>query len=167
MGRLPVFRVLATMAHDCRRTELFQGELIAALKIVQRGDLPLSQMVGAYAGEIGQTPILLPSSYVKYGVDFDGDGHVDLRHSTGRRARLHCKPVAHQRLQDGRGLRRGKCEFRSDARVEPRHDLPEDDRVFRGSVGGGGELHDVIPGQPAGLNPESRDSGFALRAAPE
>jgi lytic murein transglycosylase len=81
MGRLPVFRVLATMAHDCRRTELFQGELIAALKIVQRGDLPLSQMVGAYAGEIGQTQFL-PSSYVKYGVDFDGDGHVDLRHST-------------------------------------------------------------------------------------
>ena len=39
MGRLPVFRVLATMAHDCRRTELFQGELLAALKIVQRGDL--------------------------------------------------------------------------------------------------------------------------------
>jgi lytic murein transglycosylase len=81
MGRLPVFRVLATMAHDCRRTELFQGELIAALKIVQRGDLPLSQMVGAYAGEIGQTQFL-PSSYIKYGVDFDGDGHVDLRHST-------------------------------------------------------------------------------------
>ena len=39
IGKLPVFRVLATMAHDCRRTELFQGELIAALKIVQRGDL--------------------------------------------------------------------------------------------------------------------------------
>src|SRR6266404_9750875 len=38
MGRLPVFRVLATMAHDCRRSELFQGELLAALKIVQRGD---------------------------------------------------------------------------------------------------------------------------------
>ena len=40
MGKLPVFRVLATMAHDCRRTELFQGELLAALKILQRGDLP-------------------------------------------------------------------------------------------------------------------------------
>src|ERR1700736_697296 len=80
MGRLPVFRVLATMAHDCRRTELFQGELLAALKIVQRGDLPLRDMIGAYAGEIGQTQFL-PSSYVKYGVDFDGDGRVDLRHS--------------------------------------------------------------------------------------
>jgi lytic murein transglycosylase len=80
MGRLPVFRVLATMAHDCRRSELFQGELIAALKIVQRGDLQLRDMIGAYAGEIGQTQFL-PSSYIKYGVDFDGDGRVDLRHS--------------------------------------------------------------------------------------
>jgi lytic murein transglycosylase len=80
MGKLPVFRVLATMAHDCRRTELFQGELQAALKILQRGDLPLREMIGAYAGEIGQTQFL-PSSYIKYGVDFDGDGRVDLRHS--------------------------------------------------------------------------------------
>jgi lytic murein transglycosylase len=80
MGKLPVFRVLATMAHDCRRTELFQGELLAALQIVQRGDLGLRDMIGAYAGEIGQTQFL-PSSYIKYGVDFDGNGHVDLRHS--------------------------------------------------------------------------------------
>jgi lytic murein transglycosylase len=80
MGKLPVIRTLATLAHDCRRTELFQGELTAALKIVQRGDLPLRDLIGAYAGEIGQTQFL-PSSYIKYGVDFDGDGHVNLRHS--------------------------------------------------------------------------------------
>jgi lytic murein transglycosylase len=80
MGRLPVVRTLATLAHDCRRSELFQGELIAALKILQRGDLPLNDLKGAYAGEIGQTQFL-PSSYIKYGVDFDGNGHVDLRHS--------------------------------------------------------------------------------------
>jgi len=80
MGRLPVFRVLATMAHDCRRTELFQRELLAALQIVQRGDLGVRDMIGAYAGEIGQTQFL-PSSYIKYGVDYDGNGRVDLRHS--------------------------------------------------------------------------------------
>jgi lytic murein transglycosylase len=80
MGKLPVIRTLATLAHDCRRTELFQTELIAALKILQRGDLPLRDLVGAYAGEIGQTQFL-PSSYIKYGVDYDGNGHVDLRHS--------------------------------------------------------------------------------------
>src|ERR1700684_896573 len=79
MGRLPVIRTLATLAHDCRRSELFQGELLAALKIVQRGDLPLRDLIGAYAGEIGQTQSR-QSSYVKYGVDFDGDGRVDLRH---------------------------------------------------------------------------------------
>jgi lytic murein transglycosylase len=80
MGKLPVVRTLASLAWDCRRTELFQGELIAALKIVQRGDLPLRDLVGAYAGEIGQTQFL-PSSYIKYGLDYDGNGHVDLRHS--------------------------------------------------------------------------------------
>src|SRR6476619_5102570 len=79
MGKLPVIRTIATLAHDCRRTELFQTELIAALKILQRGDLPLRDLIGAYAGEIGQTQFL-PSSYGKYGVDYDGNGHVDLRH---------------------------------------------------------------------------------------
>jgi lytic murein transglycosylase len=80
IGKMPVVRTLMTMAHDCRRTELFQGELLAALKILQRGDLPLRDLIGAFAGEIGQTQFL-PSSYIKYGVDFDGNGHVDLRHS--------------------------------------------------------------------------------------
>ena len=80
MGKLPVIRTIATLAHDCRRTELFQNELIAALKILQRGDLPLRDLIGAYAGEVGQTQFL-PSSYIKYGVDYDGNGHVDLRHS--------------------------------------------------------------------------------------
>ena len=80
IGKLPVVRVVATLAHDCRRTELFQRELIAALQIVQRGDLPLRELIGAYAGEIGQTQFL-PSSYIKYGVDYDGNGHVDLRRS--------------------------------------------------------------------------------------
>jgi len=80
MGHLPVVRTLATLAHDCRRSALFQRELIAALEIVQRGDLPLRDLIGANAGEIGQTQFL-PSSYIKYGVDYDGDGRVDLRHS--------------------------------------------------------------------------------------
>jgi lytic murein transglycosylase len=80
LGKLPVVRTLATLAHDCRRTELFQRELLAALQIVQRGDLSLRDLVGGYAGELGQTQFL-PSSYIKYGVDYDGNGHVDLRRS--------------------------------------------------------------------------------------
>ena len=79
-GKLPVVRTLVTMAHDCRRSELFQTELLSALKILQRGDLSSRDLIGAYAGEIGQTQFL-PSSYIKYGVDYDGNGHVDLRHS--------------------------------------------------------------------------------------
>ena len=77
MGKLPVVRVLATMAHDCRRTELFQRELLSALKILQRGDLSLNEMKGAYAGEIGQTQFL-PSNYLKFAVDYDGNGRPDL-----------------------------------------------------------------------------------------
>ncbi len=80
LGKMPVVRTLATMAHDCRRTELFQGELTAALKILQRGDMTRETLIGAYAGEIGQTQFL-PSSYIKWGVDFDGNGQVDLRRS--------------------------------------------------------------------------------------
>ena len=75
-----MIRTIATLAYDCRRTELFQDELIAALQILQRGDLPQRDLIGAFAGEIGQTQFL-PSSYIKYGVDYDGSGHVDLRHS--------------------------------------------------------------------------------------
>ena len=80
MGRLSVVKTLQAHAHDCRRTDLFQKELLAALQIIQRGDLTKKELIGAYAGEIGQTQFL-PSSYIKYGVDFDGDGHVNLRRS--------------------------------------------------------------------------------------
>ena len=119
MGKLPVVRTIATLAHDCRRTALFQGELLAALKIVQRGDLPLSELVGAFAGEIGQTQFL-PSSYIKYGVDYDGNGHVDLREQRAGRARLDRQSPQDQRLAGRRAVRRRHAEFRSHARVEPR-----------------------------------------------
>ena len=135
IGKMPVIRTLATMAHDCRRTELFQGELLAALKIVQRGDLPLRDLIGAFAGEIGQTQFL-PSSYIKYGVDFDGNGHVDLRHSVPDVLASTANLLHAQRLQGRRALRRGHREFRSDARVEQGDDLPQDDRVFCRQAGG-------------------------------
>jgi len=93
-----------------RRTELFQGELIAALKIVQRGDLPLGQMVGAYAGEIGQTQFL-PSSYVKYGRRFRRRRPRRSPPSTADVLASTANLFAHQRLQDGRAVRRGKREF--------------------------------------------------------
>jgi lytic murein transglycosylase len=79
-GSTPTFRALATLAYDCRRSDLFQAQLLDALRIVERGDLKPSEMRGAWAGEIGQTQ-LMPSSYIKFAVDFDADGRRDLIHS--------------------------------------------------------------------------------------
>ena len=129
MGKLPVFRVLATMAHDCRRTELFQRELLAALKILQRGDLPLRDLIGAYAGEIGQTQFL-PSSYIKYGVDYDGNGHVDLRHSVPDVLASTANLLKTNGWQAGGDYHEGTREFRGDARVEPERGLSQDHRLF-------------------------------------
>jgi lytic murein transglycosylase len=79
-GKFPTIRALATLAYDCRRPDKFRGELLAALRIVERGDMNPADMRGAWAGEIGQTQFL-PSSYLKYAVDYDGDGRRDLIHS--------------------------------------------------------------------------------------
>jgi lytic murein transglycosylase len=79
-GKFPTIRSLATLAYDCRRAETFRAELMDALRIVERGDLAPSEMRGAWAGEIGQTQFM-PSSYLKYAVDFDGNGRRDLLHS--------------------------------------------------------------------------------------
>jgi lytic murein transglycosylase len=80
VGKFPTIRSLATLAYDCRRAETFRAELMDALRIVERGDLAPSEMRGAWAGEIGQTQFM-PSSYLKYAVDFDGNGRRDLLHS--------------------------------------------------------------------------------------
>ena len=79
-GKLPTLRSLATLAYDCRRPEKFRAELMDALRIVERGDLPPEEMRGPWAGEMGQTQFVA-SIYLKYGVDFDNDGRVDLIHS--------------------------------------------------------------------------------------
>jgi lytic murein transglycosylase len=76
-GRFRTIQALATLAYDCRRSAQFQAELKDAVQIVERGDMAPAQMRGDWAGEIGQTQFM-PSSYLKYGVDFDGDGRRDL-----------------------------------------------------------------------------------------
>jgi lytic murein transglycosylase len=80
-GRFSTVQALATLAYDCRRSAQFNDELKHALRIVERGDMSPAQMRGDWAGEIGQTQFM-PSSYLKYGVDFDGDGRRDLIRST-------------------------------------------------------------------------------------
>ncbi len=77
MGKRPVMRSLATLAWDCRRGEMFREELLAALQIVDRGDLVPSEMISSWAGELGQTQFL-PTFYLKYAVDYDGDGKRNL-----------------------------------------------------------------------------------------
>ncbi len=80
MGKKPVLRSLATLAYDCRRGEMFRQELIAALKIIDRGDLRADEMIGSWAGELGQTQFL-PAHYYNFAVDYDGDGKRDLLRS--------------------------------------------------------------------------------------
>jgi lytic murein transglycosylase len=80
MGDSPIIQSIATLAWDCRRPEKFRPQLIAALQLVDAGDMPLEDMRGAWAGEIGQTQFMA-YDYNESAVDFDGDGRRDLRRS--------------------------------------------------------------------------------------
>ncbi len=77
MGKSDSIRSIATLAWDCRRPELFRRNLLAALRLIENGDLRHSEMRGPWAGELGHTQFL-PEHYVEYGVDFDGDGRRNL-----------------------------------------------------------------------------------------
>jgi lytic murein transglycosylase len=79
-GKFNTLRALATLAHDCRRPRLFRPQLIDALRLVDGGYLAPGDLVGAWAGELGQIQ-MLPSDYLALGTDGDGDGRVDLRRS--------------------------------------------------------------------------------------
>lgn len=79
-GNLSTLRSLVSLAYDCRRAQMFHDETIAALKIVDRGDLTPDEMIGSWAGELGQTQFL-PGHYFNYAVDYDGDGHRNLLRS--------------------------------------------------------------------------------------
>ncbi|PLX39001.1 MAG: lytic murein transglycosylase [Hyphomicrobiales bacterium] len=77
MGDFQTLRSLATLAYDCRRPEMFTEELVAGLKLIDNGDLKASEMVGAWAGELGHTQFLM-TDYFETAVDYDGDGHRNL-----------------------------------------------------------------------------------------
>jgi membrane-bound lytic murein transglycosylase B len=76
-GVRPTISVLATLAFDGRRAELFRRELVDALRILDRGDIDLAGLQGSWAGAMGQ-PQFLPSSYLKYAQDFDEDGRRNI-----------------------------------------------------------------------------------------
>jgi lytic murein transglycosylase len=79
-GIYNIIRSVATLAYDCRRPAFFRDQLMGAVRIVERGDLRPEAMIGNWAGELGPTQFT-PSDYFKHGIDFDGDGRVDMINS--------------------------------------------------------------------------------------
>lgn len=94
-GDFNTANALVTLAHDCRRPELFRPQVHAAIELFARGRFDPATTRGAWAGEIGQFQ-LLPGDILDYGVDADGSGHVDLRGSVA------------DALMSGASLLRGK-----------------------------------------------------------
>ncbi|SLN22778.1 Membrane-bound lytic murein transglycosylase B precursor [Roseovarius litorisediminis] len=76
-GDIPLIEALATLAFDGRRGKFFEGQLIAALKIIQSGDVSPRNMTGSWAGAMGHTQFI-PTSYLAYAVDFTDDGKRDI-----------------------------------------------------------------------------------------
>ena len=81
MGDKPVIRSLATLAHEGRRPAFAKSQLLAALDILQRGDVSPDNLRGSWAGAMGQ-PQFIPTTYNSYAVDFDGDGRRDIWNSS-------------------------------------------------------------------------------------
>lgn len=77
MGKLQILKSLVALAYDCRRGDMFRAELMAALRIIERGDMTPDEMIGSWAGEIGQTQFL-PTRYLEHAIDYDGNGHPNL-----------------------------------------------------------------------------------------
>ena len=76
-GSVPVISALATLAYDGRRGAFFESQLVAALRILQNGDVPPERMTGSWAGAMGHTQFI-PTSFLAYAVDFRGDGRRDI-----------------------------------------------------------------------------------------
>lgn len=77
IGSKNVIRSLATLAYEGRRTDFWRDQLISALQILQNGDTSINGMLGSWAGAMGQTQFM-PTTYLQYAVDFDGDGRRDI-----------------------------------------------------------------------------------------
>jgi lytic murein transglycosylase len=77
MGKRPLVQSLATLACLGERASYFRSELMATLKIIDRGDVPAEKLMGSWAGAFGQTQFM-PSTFLKLAVDFEGDGRRDI-----------------------------------------------------------------------------------------
>lgn len=110
MGNQKAIPALATLAYDCRRSDLFTRQLYAALTIVKRGELAPSEMKSATHGEIGQTQFM-PENYVLYAVDGDGDGRRDLIHSSADALASTANYLKAHGWQRGAGYQPGEPNF--------------------------------------------------------
>jgi len=81
-GNIPTISALATLTYDGRRGAYFRSELMAALRILDHGYIRVEEMTGSWAGAMGG-PQFMPSSYLEYAVDYDGDGRRDIWNSRG------------------------------------------------------------------------------------
>jgi peptidoglycan lytic transglycosylase B len=128
-GVRPTVAALATLAWDPRRATFFRGELFNALEILNRGDIDLDHLKGSWAGAMGQVQFM-PSSYLQYAEDYDGDGHRDIWStpsdvfasianylsgrgwtaggSWGREVKV--TPEASIRIRSGVAMRNGSCQ---------------------------------------------------------
>ncbi len=147
MGDYRVIEALTTLAWEGRRASFFRSELIAALRILDHGDISPARMLGSYAGAMGQ-PQFMPSSYLRYAVDFEGNGRRDiwtskpdvlasianyLAHSDWRSGESWGQPVtlpaSFDRVATGRDERRPMTEWArlgvrsADGRPLPRGDV--------------------------------------------
>ena len=135
-GTRPIVAALATLAWDPRRSTFFRGELFNALEILNRGDIDFASLRGSWAGAMGQVQFM-PSSYLKFAEDFDGDGRRDIwsnpadalasianylkghgwqaDQSWGREVKL--TPDAMRRIASGVARQSGGCRARRDMTI--------------------------------------------------
>ena len=102
-GDMNVIRSLATLIYTGTKAKFAKPQLIAALKILQRGDINYEAMNGSWAGAMGHTQFI-PTTYQAYAVDYDGDGKRNIWGDVARRARVHRELSESLQLADGREL---------------------------------------------------------------
>lgn len=110
-GTYSIIRSIATLAYDCRRAQFFEGHLMAALRIVQKGDMTPGQLRGGWAGEIGQVQFL-PGSYDRYAIDYDGNGKRDLVRSVPDMLASTANYLRAHGWQRGAGWQPGQANYR-------------------------------------------------------
>lgn len=112
MGNDDTISALATLAYDCRRSAFFTNELYAAMTIIQQGQLTRNQMRGAGHGELGHTQFL-PSNYIRFAVDGDGNGRRDLVGSQTDAMASTANYLRGHGWKKGRGYQPGQPNYRA------------------------------------------------------